>query len=266
MAEVKQSTKQNISDNFGKAAPYYDDHAEVQKEIAERLIASLQPWTEILPKGPILEVGCGTGFVTEGLIKLFPNRDMEITDISPRMVEVCREKYGSKSNISFGTLDAEQLDVDPETYAMTVNGFVAQWFDHPAITMGRLLEATKPGGLLLGSFPGSESFPEWKEACRELGLPYTGNELPDTEELLIKLSSGPVQVDYYEDTVSQQFESSADFFCHLKKVGAGTQQKGRSLSPRELKMLIKHWDEKSEDKIKVSYHTVFIAIKRNFDS
>ncbi len=258
--------KDSIRTNFSKAVSYYDEHAELQRNIADRLIAALRPWIDILPEGPILEVGCGTGFVTKGLIELLPNRKLEVTDISPEMVEFCRQKFGDQENTSFRTLDAENLDVDPKTYAMTVNGFVAQWFKHPAITMGKFLEATKPGGLLLGSFPGNESFPEWKEACQELGLPYTGNELPDTEEILVKLSGGPVQVDYYEDTVQQKFESAADFFRHLKKMGANTQQEGRHLSPKELRLLIDHWDDKSEGQVQVSYHVVFIAVKRNFDS
>ncbi|MFH5831879.1 methyltransferase domain-containing protein [Halalkalibaculum sp. DA3122] len=266
MSETKNFTKSTIRSNFGKAAPYYDNHAEVQRGIADRLIASLRPWIDILPRGPILEVGCGTGFVTEGLIELLPNRRLEVTDISPEMVAICKQKFGDHDAATFRTLDAENLDVEPKTYAMTVSGFVAQWFEHPAITLGRFLEATKPGGLLLGSFPGHESFPEWKEACRDLGLPYTGNELPDTEELLVKLSGGPVQVDYFEDTVVQRFESAAHFFRHLKKMGAGTQQQGRHLSPREMKMLVTHWDNKTSGNIEVSYHVVFIAVKRNFDS
>lgn len=266
MSETDNLAKPKIRLNFGKAAASYDEHAEVQRGVADRMIASLRPWIDILPQGPILEVGCGTGFVTEGLIDLLPERSLEVTDISPEMVEACRQKFGDNNRISFRTLDAEELDSPPKTYAMTVSGFVAQWFKHPAITMGKFLEATKPGGLLLGSFPGNESFPEWREACQELGLPYTGNELPDTEEILVKLSGGPVQVDYYEDTVTQQFESSADFFQHLKKVGAGTQQEGRHLTPKELQLLINHWDNKTGGPVNVSYHVVFIAVKRNFDS
>jgi malonyl-CoA O-methyltransferase len=147
---------------------------------------------------------------------------------------------------------------------MTVSNFVAQWFKDPALTFGSWLDATKPGGLLLASFPGSESFPEWQKYCRELGLPFTGNPLPDVEEMVIKMSVGPSQVDYYEDTIVQTFDSARDFFIHLKQIGASTQKNGRSLSPRELSLLIDHWDSSTEGKIKVSYHVVFLAVKRDF--
>ncbi|MDZ7693267.1 MAG: hypothetical protein U5K69_19475 [Balneolaceae bacterium] len=69
MTEIKESHKKTVQSSFGKAAACYDEHADLQREIAQRLIASLRPWIDILPRGPILEVGSGTGFVTEGLIE-----------------------------------------------------------------------------------------------------------------------------------------------------------------------------------------------------
>ena len=258
--------KLSIARNFGKSVNYYDSHADLQKETARRLIASLKPWRESMPVGPILEIGCGTGFVTEGLLDLFPERRLEITDLSEPMVEYCREKFAGRDRLIFEPLDVEQLKDSRGTYALTISNFVAQWLKQPALTLGKCLEATAPGGLLLASFPGNESFPEWKTTCREVGVPYTGNTLPDTEEIVVKLSGGPVQVDYYEDTVTKAYESAADFFRHLKKLGAGTQRNGRRLSPKEMRILIDHWDSKSEGKVNVSYHIVFVAVKRNYDS
>lgn len=258
--------KSDIAQNFGKSVDYYQKHAEVQKEVARRLIASLEPWREIIPPGPILEVGCGTGFVTEGLTELYPKREKIVTDLSPEMVAFCKERFESADNITFDVLDAEQISKGEPEYAMTVSGFAAQWFEDPALTLGKLMEATRPGGLLLASFPGSESFPEWKEYCKELGIPFTGNTLPDTEEVVIKLSTGPVQVDYYEDTVTQKFDSAADFFRHLKGIGAGSRKEGRALTPAEMKLLINHWDSKSRGEITVSYHVVFLAVKRDHTS
>lgn len=265
LSEV-QIPKDIIAQNFGKSVGNYHKHAEVQKEVAQRLIASLKPWRDILPPGPLLEIGCGTGFVTEGLIELYPEREKIITDLSPEMVSFCKNRLDGSQNISFGELDAEKIQTDEPKYSLSVCGFAAQWFKDSALTLGRILEATKPGGLMLASFPGNESFPEWKQCCRELGIPYTGNELPDTEEMVIKMSTGPVQVDYYEDTITQNFRSSVDFFRHLKKIGAGTHRDGSTLNASEMKMLINHWDSKNKGDITVSYHVVFLAVKRDHTS
>ena len=258
--------KNKIARQFGRAATYYDEHADVQREVARRLIASLEPWQDILPPGPILEVGCGTGFVTAGLANLYPDRKLIVTDLSSEMVETCKNKFRNYPNLLFEVLDAENPPAGERKYAMTISGFAAQWFRDPALTLGKWLEVTKPGGLLLAAFPGSESFPEWRRHCQELGIPFTGNTLPDTEEMVIKLSAGPAQVDYYEDTVTRKFASATDFFRHMKRLGAGTQQEGRHLTASEMKMLIRHWDDQSSDGIRVSYHVVFLAAKRDFNS
>lgn len=257
------SSDKKVAHSFGKSVKQYHEQAEVQKEIAQRLIASLEPWRDIIPPGPILEIGCGTGFVTEGIIELYPKREKIITDLSPQMVAWCKDRFNTAGSISFSELDAEEINVDNPEYAMSVCGFAAQWFKDPALTLGKIMEATLPGGLLLASFPGNESFPEWKQCCEELGIPFTGNELPDTEEMVIKMSAGPVQVDYYEDTITQKFSSALDFFRHLKTIGAGTHQKGRALKPREMRLLIEHWDSKNKGDITVSYHVVFLAVKRD---
>ncbi len=264
--KLQKNIKHKIAEKFGRAAAYYDEHADIQKDIAGRLIASLQPWKDIIPAGPVIELGCGTGFVTEGLAEIYPKRNIIATDLSEKMVELSRKKLQHHKNLSFMQLDAEQPTHHEPHYAMSVSGFTAQWFKDPALTLGRWLEATKPGGLLLASFPGNESFPEWKEPCRKLGLPFTGNTLPDTEEMVIKLSAGPAQVDFYEDTVTQTFGSARDFFRQLKHLGAGTQKEGRPLSPKELSLLIDHWDDSAGEEVRISYHIVFLAVKRDLDS
>lgn len=261
--EQTETSNECIGRNFGNSAKDYHEQAALQKGIAKRLIASLEPWREIIPPGPVLEVGCGTGFVTEGIIDLYPKREKIITDLSPEMLNFCRSQFSESSNLSFKTLDAETVSLEDPYYSLVVSGFTAQWFKDPALTLGKLLEATKPGGLLLASFPGSKSFPEWRSYCQELGIPYTGNTLPDTEEIVVKLSTGPVQVDFYEDTVTQQFNNAADFFRHLKVIGANTRQKGRALNASEMKLLINHWNSECEHQITVSYHAVFLAVKRD---
>ncbi|MCW9707207.1 methyltransferase domain-containing protein [Fodinibius salsisoli] len=262
--KLTTSKKQEIQHHFGKASSSYDKNANLQRQIADRLIASLEPWKAIIPEGPIIELGCGTGFVTEGLAELYSNREIEVTDLSQKMIECCRQKFPDTPHLRFSQMDAEYPPHEDPHYALTVSGFTAQWFDDPALTLGKWLRATKAGGLLLISFPGNESFPRWKKYCRELGLPYTGNTLPDVEEVVIKMSVEPSQVDYYEDTVTETFSSALDFFRSLKNIGASTQKEGRALSPSELSLLIDHWDSQSEGPVKVDYHVVFLAVKKDF--
>lgn len=260
---VEDILDKETSTNFNRSAEVYHRKAKVQQEVAHRLISSLEPWKDILPPGPVIELGCGTGFVSTHLQQLFPGRQLIFTDASPAMIEIAKKNISPAANVSFEEHNAEEIPVSNPTYAMTISSFAAQWFRDPAYTLGQWLEATQPGGLLLAAFPGSESFPEWKHHAEALGLPFTGNALPDTEEMVIKLSSGNTQVDYYEDTITQKFTDAAGFFRHLKEIGAGQQLQGRPLTHKEMKLLINHWNQQAEGDISVRYHIVFLAVKKN---
>ncbi|MEX0993988.1 MAG: methyltransferase domain-containing protein [Balneolaceae bacterium] len=258
------SLKNRIKNNFDNVISAYENEAEVQRSVARRLAAALEPWKLTLPVGPILELGAGTGFFTREMVNLFPERRIEVTDLSANMIKACRQFTSGHKYLTFHTLDAEEWNPPKKTYALISGNFVAQWFRNPALTLDRHVEALKPGGLLLTSFPGPNSFPEWKEQCVELGLPFTRNPLPDIEEVVVKLSTRGVQVDYYEDFHTVEFEQSLDFFRHLKKIGASTSisEKSRLLTPKEFRLLTDHWDRQTDSSIRVTYHLVFLAVKK----
>lgn len=256
--------KNRIRDNFDSSTYSYENEALVQKSAARRLSASLEPWKWILPAGPVLELGAGTGFFTRELINLLPERKIEVTDLSENMIRVCRQMTPESENLNFKALDAEEWNPPEGKYALVSGNFVAQWFRNPALTLGRYVEALKAGGLLLTSFPGHESFPEWKEICFDLGLPFTRNPLPDIEEIVVKLSTRGAEVDYYEDSHTIEFESSLDFFRHLKKIGAATSTTGinRQLTSKQFRLLTRHWDREKSPTIRITYHLVFLAVKK----
>lgn len=255
--------KEAIRDHFSESAACYEEEADVQRRTARRLAASLEPWALTLPPGPLLELGAGTGFYSRELTAMFPERSVELTDLSPAMIQACKEAVLREAGITYRVLDAEEWEPPSEAYALVTGNFVAQWFSDPAYTLERYLHALKPGGLLLMAFPGHESFPEWRNTCRELGLPWTGNPMPNTEEMVIKLSMGPARVDYYEDSDTMTFRSSLDFFRHLKRIGAATSRNGKQLTPAQFRLLTRHWDGQSGSGVSVTYHLIFMAIKRD---
>ena len=96
--EYKSKVIKSFSDNVEG----YHDKAIIQRKVSKSL-------ADILPKleNPrILEVGCGTGILTEFLIKKYPNASFEITDISGSMLEECKKRCAGKK-IKFFKMDGE---------------------------------------------------------------------------------------------------------------------------------------------------------------
>ena len=86
---VNSSKKEKIANNFSKGVSNYLSYSQVQKQCAEKVLKIAENHNYSLPKGSILEIGCGTGFVTQGLIKQFPNHFLDIIDISEKMLNYC---------------------------------------------------------------------------------------------------------------------------------------------------------------------------------
>ena len=265
-AEQTISSK-SIAETFSEAAEQYHQKADIQQKVANGLISSLLPWKDTLPAGDILEVGCGTGFLSEQIIKEFPDRKKLITDVAPGMLSFCENQLAEKGllndSVTFKTLNVDEISDSEPKYSLIVSNFAAQWFKDTSIGLEKLSALLVPGGLLLCTFPGNHTFEEWYSNCLELGLPFTANAFPDVEEVVIKLSMNPVQVDYYENDLYQEFDDSMDFFKHLKEIGVRKSKTGKQLTAKQLKLLTKFWDKKVSNEVKVKWHVVYLAAKKD---
>jgi malonyl-CoA O-methyltransferase len=249
--------------DFGQSADFYHTHASVQKEAAERLIISLKEWAADLSPGPIMELGCGTGFLSQELLHFFPDREFILNDASLEMIDICRRQMNGRMNVRFEIAYAQEISIEEPILAMVISNFVIQWFRRPADTLKEWLKTVPSGGILAAAFPGYECFPTWRRCTRELGLPFTANPLPDINEIAEELSSDNVQVDYRKDVIVQRFKSAVHFFYHLKRTGANSQQKGRHLTPKEMKALINYWDNQQEGDVEVNWEVAYLWVKKN---
>ncbi|MGB5596823.1 MAG: methyltransferase domain-containing protein [Crocosphaera sp.] len=262
---AKSSQKEKIADNFSKGVQNYLAHSQVQKHCAEKLLKILQNYTYSIPDGSILEIGCGTGFVTQGLIKKFSNRFLDIIDISPEMLNFCQKNLQisdlEKDFIQFREMDGEQLSVDNHTYAAIISSFTVQWFQDIVKSLNRLINTLQPQGILLVAFPNDNSFTEWKNACNALNLPFTRNQLPNTLELIKQLPITTNKTYFNEEKVTINYNNAADFFRSLKIIGAGLNLKQEKLSIPEMKQLINYWNYTCyPHKIEVTYEVTFLMI------
>lgn len=264
------SPKQQIKQAFGKAAKQYDHAAQLQKRCAHQLLKELDSILPQLPPGDAIEIGCGTGFLTQGLVNRMGDRSLVITDLSDAMLTACQHQLSPNpppTHLRFEALDGELWQPISEQYALIISSFVVQWFQQLELALERWISALKPGGAILISFPTCHSFPEWKVACQRSGLPFTANPLPDPEAIAQAVSSKPVQLRYWQESIGVPFTSSLDFFQNLKQVGAGTRLFQKKLSTSELKRLINALDCSERSSIKnspvvihynVAYFTIFL--------
>lgn len=248
----------------------YHKNAEPERDSAKRLADSLEPWRYSVPPGPLLEIGAGTGIFTRHLRQIFLKRQIVVTDASDTMLASARSFLNSNEDsgqdadelLSFSQLDVETDDIEELRYPLICGNHVIHQFKNPAATLEKLALGLKIDGLMLMSFPGEDSFQEWRSTCVELGIPFTGKQMPGTEPLVIHLSMGPVQVDFYEDQSIRYFDNFKAFRSHMVAGGMEIEGDERQLTKKEISLLNENWEKKKDGSIGLTYHNVFMAVKR----
>jgi trans-aconitate 2-methyltransferase len=101
----------------------------------------------------VVDAGCGTGRVTELLLRHLPKGKILAVDVSRTMVEVARERFAGDSRVRVERQDLLQLEVErPVDVIFSTATF--HWIrDHDHL-FGRLARALKPGGMLVAQCGG----------------------------------------------------------------------------------------------------------------
>jgi trans-aconitate 2-methyltransferase len=99
----------------------------------------------IAPDATVLDVGCGTGRVTEALLELVPRGRVRALDASADMVELARSRLGDRADV--WCQDVLELDLDEPVDAIVSTATLHWVTDHDRL-WARIARALRPGGML----------------------------------------------------------------------------------------------------------------------
>jgi demethylmenaquinone methyltransferase/2-methoxy-6-polyprenyl-1,4-benzoquinol methylase len=113
----------------------------------------------------VLDVGCGTGFATEGLLEY--TEDVYGLDQSAHQLEKAYAKFGKRGQVTFCRGDAERLPFAEDTFdALWSSGSIEYW-PNPVDALAEFRRVVKPGGpvLVVGpNYPKSTLFQKLADA------------------------------------------------------------------------------------------------------
>ena len=197
--------KDLIQKRFAKNLDTYNDNAKIQKKMAERLLSFL----ERKDFDDILEIGCGTGFLTQLVNDSFNFNTYTANDI----VESC-EKYVKEINpkINFIPADIEKaVENSDKKYDLIISNAAFQWVENLESFIKLLISKLNEGGILLFSTFGPENFREVNFVLGKTLPYYSANELQEI-------------VKDYKNIVEQEmhvmaFKTPKDILKHIKSTG-----------------------------------------------
>lgn len=232
----------------------YDRNARIQRDVAQALAERIA--TLDLPDTPrVLEIGCGTGFLTQALGEAGVGGEWLVTDLAPDMLERCRARLGSTSRHRFALLDGEHETPEGGPFDLICSSLALQWFENAPAALARLAQSLAPGGHSIVTTLGPGSFAEWRAAHEALGLePGTPTFTP--AEAFAAL--GPEGLT--AENRIEHHESARAFLHAVKAIGAGTAQPGhRPLPPKELRGVMQAFERGG---CKVTYEVVTCHLHR----
>lgn len=159
-----------VGERFGAAAARYDAHAPIQRLTAQRLADAIQR-LPLPPRPRILEIGCGTGLLTQALAARLGPADWTVTDLSPAMLAQARQGPTLPGAVRYRVLDGEHPDgLVAGGYDLICSSLAVQWFADLNRGLGRLAALLAPGGHLAVVTLAAGTFEEWRAAHRAVGL------------------------------------------------------------------------------------------------
>ncbi|HBO85151.1 MAG: hypothetical protein A2073_07290 [Deltaproteobacteria bacterium GWC2_42_11] len=193
--------KQRIKQQFSSSAQNYDSKAGFQKKIAEELLEYLVPQlaTCNLQLATILDIGCGTGFLSIPLAQTFSDAHISACDMAHAMAKTAKIKYSSLITHHpslFLTADCEYLPYKDSTFDMLASSLTFQWLLHHGTVFSEAHRVLKKGGIFSFSMLGQNTL-------RELRMCYKEANAVSNKDGIPRFMSFP-----HKDEVCEQLEKT----------------------------------------------------------
>lgn len=242
---------------WDKAAKFYEDSWKIQLKPAQDKLLEM---AHLQPGERVLETSCGTGLVTSRAARLTaPGGKIVATDLSDKMIEIAKERADSLklNNITFQQMDAEDLDVEDNSFDATICALGLMYFPFPVDALKEMHRVLKPGGRSVIAIWGERKNCGWadifpivdkrvaSDVCPMFFQQGTGNTLKNsfqkagfqeikTERLLVSLNyknpqhallaafaGGPVALAYQKFDDQTKEESHQDYLDSISQFRNG---------------------------------------------
>lgn len=204
--------KELLKKRFSMAFDTYDSNAIIQKYMARDLT---QLALNYLPNTceNVLELGCGTGFLTQQFLSHFKMQHYIANDLTPAIACHLNPIFSKYDVIpEFKICDAEEIQVNLELDVVCASS-VIQWFRDLDKFFKRTSQALSKDGFVVFSTFGNSTFREIRS--------ITGNGLsyPSYDEMLSAASQLFTMLDFKEKNHTLYFDSPREVLQHIKKTG-----------------------------------------------
>lgn len=153
------AVRSRVQRHFSSHAQEYERYAVVQARVIERLVGLLHERAPF--RGPVLDIGCGTGLLAAALRPLCPQSTLVISDLAHGMTSQARLRLPEAL-----ALDADgcALPLAAECFSLVCSASVYQWVDDLEKAFADAARVLMPGGVFAFALFGEETLFELKNS------------------------------------------------------------------------------------------------------
>lgn len=264
--------REHIKQHFSHAAPSYDEAAILQKTVAERVDERLE-LTTITPQ-VIVDIGAGTGLLTEKVIQRYPQANIVAIDLSLAMLKQAKNRLKKPKfnwlpkslwqddGATLLNADAYALPLNDHSVDLLVSNLMLQWCDDLDSVFAEFRRVLRPEGLIMFTTFGPDTLKELKQAWAMAdGVDAHVNQFVDMHDIgdaLIRNGFGQPVMDVEHFTLT--YDKPMGVLKDLKAIGATNaslnRSKGLMGKQRFHRMLEAYETLRSEGKIPATYEVV----------
>ncbi|MEJ2610965.1 MAG: malonyl-ACP O-methyltransferase BioC [Candidatus Thiodiazotropha sp.] len=245
---------------FSRAAARYDEVAELQREIAQRMIERLS-YIRHQPER-LLDVGAGTGEATRMLANHYKKARVIALDFALPMLQQARKRGSWLRPLRCVCGDAERLPLADQSLDMIFSNAALQWCNDLQGTLREFLRVLRPNGMLLFSTFGPDTLKELRASWSAVDgnthvSPFA--DMHDVGDALVHAGWAEPVVDV--DRITLSYDDVPSLMRDLKTLGAHnvTSQRHKGLTgKRQMKAMIDAYEAlRIENKLPASYEVVY---------
>lgn len=261
--------KRDVRRSFDAAAPTYDEHAFLQREIADRLFERLE-YIKLSPRR-MVDLGCGTGYASRKLQARFPPAALMSIDLAPAMLRTAREHASGPAALKrwlrrqpgarYLCADIESLPLADDSVELALSNLALQWCD-PQRVAREAARVIRPQGLFMFTTFGPDTLKELRAAFRSLDdRPHVNQfvDMHDIGDMLVEAGFADPVMD--QETVTLTYSDLKPLLRELKGIGAHNVLPGRPaglMGRRRWQQLVAAYEQfRVEGRLPATYEVVY---------
>ncbi|KAF5717574.1 ubiquinone menaquinone biosynthesis methyltransferase ubiE [Fusarium mundagurra] len=126
---MSSAPKLTPTEYFNKTAEKYEAATGgATRELAHHAISSIAALKPLTSESKILDNVCGTGIVTDSILKSGIQPEIHAVDVAENMIRIARERFSSHPNVHTAVMRGEELSFPDDIFTHSITNLGLMYF------------------------------------------------------------------------------------------------------------------------------------------